>query len=368
MTPESPLLRLALGERVETLLPDLVLGFTFFTALTYVVLSRRFDRQRPAAAMSATIGLALSVGLVAWEQERGWSIQDLGPIAIGLTVVGLGAVVYPAARKAGGIGAGAGIALGTSLLVAWLFGLGQVVAGEVLFSIVLVALVFGGAGLILHHRRSGMDRFLLPVTPPTELSDLQREGERLWRNRRVGNWLDGGLRTLRKESDLLGDRPEVGPEVVAQIRRLLPAEGWLTKRMARLRERAHRIRKGHVARLDETRHLIRRLPPSKKRDLATELANRYRKLIGFDKRIERLDRSVAENERRIRRLTRGAERAAEKYDFRTLGELLQSAEKLQTHNTKLFSLIDRSLRKLARIARDVGKIAAKENEDQKPSG
>ena len=54
---------LAVGELFETLMPDFVLAFAFFTALVYAVLGKRFDRQRPAIVMSAVIGLSLAVGL-----------------------------------------------------------------------------------------------------------------------------------------------------------------------------------------------------------------------------------------------------------------------------------------------------------------
>jgi len=48
----------------ETTLADFVLAFTFFTAVCYAVLSKRFGMQRPAVAMSVTIGLAFSVGFI----------------------------------------------------------------------------------------------------------------------------------------------------------------------------------------------------------------------------------------------------------------------------------------------------------------
>ena len=43
----------------NTVLPDFILAFTFFTAVIYAVLSRRFGQQRPAVAMSAALGMAL---------------------------------------------------------------------------------------------------------------------------------------------------------------------------------------------------------------------------------------------------------------------------------------------------------------------
>ena len=64
---------LGIGRLFETLLPDFVLAFTFFTALTYAVLGRRFGHQRPAIAMSAAVGLALASGLVWWEHRNGAS-------------------------------------------------------------------------------------------------------------------------------------------------------------------------------------------------------------------------------------------------------------------------------------------------------
>ena len=60
----NPFEELAIGRFFETLLPDFVLAFAFFTSVCYAVLGKRFGQQRPAIAMSAAIGFALSVGLV----------------------------------------------------------------------------------------------------------------------------------------------------------------------------------------------------------------------------------------------------------------------------------------------------------------
>jgi hypothetical protein len=110
------------GEIFETVLPDFVAAFTFFTALSYTVLGRRFGQHRAAVAMSASIGMALSVGLAWWEIEKGVSIRDLGPIAAGFAIILLASVMYPAIKQIGGTWAGAGIALGASILVGWALG------------------------------------------------------------------------------------------------------------------------------------------------------------------------------------------------------------------------------------------------------
>jgi cyanate permease len=67
---DNPFSSIGIGSLFETLLPDLLLAFTFFTALTYAVLGRRFGQQRPAIAMSAAVGLALASGLVWWEHQQ----------------------------------------------------------------------------------------------------------------------------------------------------------------------------------------------------------------------------------------------------------------------------------------------------------
>ena len=110
--------------------------------------------------------------------------------------------------------------------------------------------------------------------------------------------------------------------------------------------------KGHLTRIDELKQLVRKLPdPARKRALK-ELDARYEELK-IDKRLERLDAAVAENERRIRSLTLEAQQALAHYDYRKLVELMETAEKLQTHNNELFRAIDRTEQKLARVAQEI---------------
>jgi len=83
----NPFSGFAFAELLQTLLPDFVLAFAFFTALCYAVLAKRFGQQRPAVAMSGTFGFALAVGLVWWEQAHDYSIRNLGPIAVGIALI-----------------------------------------------------------------------------------------------------------------------------------------------------------------------------------------------------------------------------------------------------------------------------------------
>jgi hypothetical protein len=187
------------------------------------------------------------------------------------------------------------------------------------------------------------------------LPDIDQTMARLYRERHLSQGLDSGLRKLRKKANLLHERPEEGEDIIRQIKRMLPAQGYLTERMAQLRAKAHQIRNGHVARLEETRHTFDRLPTSAKKKASVELVARYNQMVGIETRLERLDKAVAENERRIRELTEKARQYAANYDHRKLAESLKAAETLQHHNSHVFKIIERTEHKLSAIARQVAK-------------
>jgi len=178
----------------------------------------------------------------------------------------------------------------------------------------------------------------------------------------LSNLLGRKLHGIRKESSLLYQHPELTGDVVHQIKRTLPAEGWLTERMAALRKKSHQIRNGHIAQLDETRKVFAKLPVSAKKVASAEMAGRYNQLVGIDRRLERLDRAAAANEKRIRELTQQAEKCAENNDYQKLADLLKAAEKLQGHNSKIFAIIDRTEAKLTAIAEAVAKEANEVNQ------
>ena len=82
----NPFAGTALEALFDSIVPDFVLAFTFFTALCFAVLGRQFGRERPAAAMSIALGAALATGLIWWEQANDVSIHDLGPVAMDINV------------------------------------------------------------------------------------------------------------------------------------------------------------------------------------------------------------------------------------------------------------------------------------------
>jgi hypothetical protein len=343
------LMDLDLYRLFETALADFVLAFTFFTALCYAVLGKRFGTQRPAAAMSGTIGLALAVGLISWERATGFSIKDLGPVAIGFAVIAVALVMYQAIRQIGGSWSGAAITLGVSIIIARLLELDIPIDQEIIQVITIVALIVGILALVSYTR--GHSGYMQRIGVP--LPQVRHDMTDLDRGRQLSDRLTKSMRKLRKQTDTRPEQSQGTPDVLVQLQRMLPAEGYLTERMAQLRAKAHRVRNGHIARLEETRHVFAKLPTSTTKKASAELTAGYGKVIGVDTRLERLDKAVAANELRIRQLTRRAQQYAARYDYRRLSECLKAAEKLQHHNSRLFKLIERTEGKLSTVARKV---------------
>ncbi len=351
MSYANPFLDFAWGELFDTVLPDFVLAFTFFTAIIYAVLGRRFGQQRPTVAISAALGLALAVGLVWWERTKGLSIRNLGPLAVGFAVIILAGVIYQAIKHVGGSWAGAAIAFGASILIGWLLGLDWRADSRLLQTVIAVTLSVGIIAFLLHRRGS----FDVLARAPAELANIRHDTSDLHKDRRMSKRLKRGLRDLGHQAGSLVERPE-GADDVMQLQRMLPAEGWLTERMARLREHAQYARAGDLHRIEELRAAISKLPPEAQQKAAHELAARYKEL-NLDVRLERLDRAVAENERRVRELTRQAEIYLQEHEFQKLTGVLEAAAKLQKHNARLLRLIESTEQRLLKTAKDAGKNA-----------
>jgi hypothetical protein len=115
---------------------------------------------------------------------------------------------------------------------------------------------------------------------------------------------------------------------------------------------AHHARTGHAHRIEDLRAFIEKLPPAARTKAAEELADRYTELR-LDVRLERLDRAVAALEKRVRDLTAEAEACAARREYPQVQGLLDEAARLQAHNAKLLTLIERTEQRLLTVARQV---------------
>lgn len=347
---------LNLHDWLQSLIPDFVLAFAFFTSIAYAVLGKRFDHQRPAIVMSVSVGVALSIGLVWWEQANDLSIKNLGPIAIGFAILILAFIMNACIKQIGGSWAGAGIAIGASIIITQLLGLNIPIDIQILQTVTVVALIIGIMAFMAHtHPRSSLTIPSRPIQVPKQRKSMNE----LFRDRHLSDNLSKTTRKLRKKSASLNEHPENAGNVITQLKRMLPAQGYLTERMAQLRTKAHQIRNGHIARLEETKEAFQNLPTPDKKKAAEKMAAMYNQMIGVDDRLERLDHSVAETEKRIKDLNLQAQQYTQNNNFQKLTECLKKAEHLQKHNTHLFKLIEQTEKKLIDIAKTIAKEAKK---------
>jgi hypothetical protein len=263
-------------------------------------------------------------------------------------------VIYQSIRHVGGNWAGAGIALGACILVGWAVGIDWPMAPEIMQTVAGATLTVGILAFLLH-RKGLLGRLHLS---PAESTDVRHDMSDLHEDEGVSERLLRGFRQLRGEAKDLFKHPQDAGDVMLQLRRMLPAEGWLTDRMARLRAKAHLARKGHVARIQELEAVVGKLPARNKARVARELSARYKELK-IDQRIEHLDRLVAEHERTIRDLTRRAQAHLANHEYQKLTEILAAAETRQRSCARLINVIERTEKKLLGLAKGAAQQADK---------
>ena len=353
----NPFPDFAYSELLQTLLPDFVLAFALFTALTYAVLGKRVGQQRPAVAMSGTIGLALAIGLVWWEQQHDWSIRDLGPLAMGFAVIMLAMILYQAIKQVGGTWAGGGIALGASLLVAWVLGAQWPMASQIVQTVIAV-LVIGGVLAFLSHRHGAGRSAAMPQAQPRN-HDLRRAIKESKVERNASKRLGREIKQTERRADQLFEHPEDAGDIMLQLNRMLPEEGWLTERIAGLRTKIQYMEQGQFGQIEEIQAVLTRLPPERRKQAIEELSLAYKEL-SMDRDLEKLDQRVAVAERQIMNLTREAQARLAQGDYRRVHGILGEARKLQENNTKLIRHIRQTEEQIARLANRITHDQARE--------
>jgi hypothetical protein len=183
---------------------------------------------------------------------------------------------------------------------------------------------------------------------------------RLFRQRHLSDDLNRKMDNLRRETISLSEHPKQAEDIGLQLKRMLPEQGYLTERMAELRSKAHRIRNGHIGRLEETKKAFKRQPTNVKKKASLELIKSYKQLAGMDNRLQRLDNAVAQTEIRIKKLTEKARKYLAENQHKKLYECIKQAEKLQKHNSRLFNIIERTENKLSKLAKNTA-LQVKQN-------
>lgn len=329
---------------LDTLWVDFLLAFTVFTGIAYSVLHKRLAHQRPAAAVAASFGFALAVGLVWWEYDHGWSVRNLGPIAIGFAVLLLGGVIHWSLKLVAGRISSAAFALVACIAIAWTLGAGDWVQPELTALVLVATAVLAIGGFLAHRAHHPVDQPQAPETRryETELRDTRNVAGRITRR----------LSRVRRKIRGLRRHPDRATGVMVRLRQVLPEEGRLTSRLSRLRAQAHQIRQGNVARIHEVREAIQRLPKLARRKAGEELAARYQELQ-LDVRMERLDRAAAAIEQRVRELTLAAQRSLTDGKREQAEEMIQRAVKLQRQASRLLKLIERTEHRIQTLAREI---------------
>jgi hypothetical protein len=350
MSLANPFDHFAFGELFDTILPDFVLAFAFFTAIIYLVVGKRFGQNRPAVALSATLGFALSIGLVWWEQAAGLSIRNLGPIAAGFALLILAGLIYQAIKQVGGSWAGGGIAIGACLIIGWVLDLRWLKNSAILSTVTAVALTIGIIAFLSRNK----GKLSFPAAKSQELAEVRHDMNDLYEDRRVSHRLADRFKNIKKEIKLDGERSPESQDIVFQLQRILPAEGWLTERLAKLREKIHHLEEGDIERIRELQKDWSTLPPQAKEKAGRELQDRY-KALNLERRLDRLDEAAAANEKRICQINEQARNCAATNDYSKLTELLKAANVLQKHNSRLFKIMNQTEAKLTSLVKEIVK-------------
>ncbi|AQT68735.1 hypothetical protein STSP2_01907 [Anaerohalosphaera lusitana] len=320
----------------DSLWTDFVISFTLFTSVCYAVLSRRLNHHRPAAAASTAIGLALSLSLTFWQSANNFSLADLGPLAVSFAAVVIAVVIFGVFRQVVGSLPAAMLSFGVCLVTALSPGLNPPISHDL---IALVAFLIVAAALYMVLTNHGQPRIYPQSTPPQSSPDKQRQPAQLSAS------IEKQICQAEQNSTRLENDPQNIGQLQRQIEDILPKTSALTDQMARLRKQAAFVKNGQLQRIKKLRMRLMRTPPEQRAAVAANMKKAYKELK-FDDRIERLDYAVAETEKRVRDCLNRSIQLLNAGDTAGLIRMLDRARRLQRHNQKLETVIERSKEKL----------------------
>lgn len=317
---------------------DFMIAFVLFMSLSYAVLADRLHHNRSAVVASSSLSLTLASGLVWWESVNHFRLLHLGPIALGFLVLIIATVIFGVFRQISGSMPAAFLSLGSCLLFGWSVELNWLIDPEIV-SLITWIMVIAGMSMVLSHKKE------LKLTGKSSLETMNDNLESENQATKLGHRIQEEISSVQKDSKYISNNPDTAKRIQIQIEKILPQAGILTVKMAELRRKANLIKNGHAVKLKQLRNILQRTPADKRASIVSQMRKVY-KQFNFDQRIERLDNVVAETEKRIRQtLNRSIQKLSQK-DTAGLNKLLNHAKRLQKHNIKLLSTIQRSEKKL----------------------
>jgi hypothetical protein len=315
-----------------------MIAFTLFTSLSFAVLAGRLGNRRSAAAASSALGLALATGLLWWESVNNFSLLALGPVAVGFAAVVIATVIFGVFRRIGGSVPAAFLSLGSCLLIAWSAGLDWLIDSDIVAFITLV-MIITGLYMIISYQKG------LNFSQNSDFKKIRNDLEAENQSTRLGNKIQDEISSLYRDSSQLENDPQAAKQLQRRIEKILPQAEALTDKMAELRRKAFLVKNGDLNKLKQLRIFLNKTPPNQRSRVLARIKETYKQL-NFDQRIERLDYAVAETEKQIRETLNLSIQKINQSDIQGLNKLLKEAEKLQRHNAKLLSAIQRSENKL----------------------
>jgi len=351
---------------------DLGIGLVFFTALSFAVLGRRFEHKRSAAAVSAAMGLALSIGLVAWEIRSGYRLADLGTIAAGFGLVMIALVIYHAMRRVGGHWAGALTALGASLLIGQVVGLAGLNhwMNGVLVPLASLGLIAAGVMKLMMHPHAAGPTASTPSNPavwrpspkaarpspaevPEQTADPVREiteqVHAIDDVRRLSDRLEDHLAISQRDAQLLTAQPQLAALLRRQLAVMLPESQAVTRRLADLRAKAQMMRLGHLAKIRKLAPQVPRLPPQAARAASQQLRETYKE-ARLETRLDRLDRAAIQAEQRIASIVATVNHMLDAGRYDHAAHELHKAEKLGHQVQRLIKQIESDEKRVLALA------------------
>lgn len=353
---------------------DFLIALVFFTALAYAVLARRLGHARSAAAASAALGFALSLGLVAWEIKGGWRIADLGPIAAGFALIIIAAVVYHAMQKVGGRWAGVLTALGAAALIGQVLslpGLSGLFHG-VLLPLAGIGLLAAGVMRLMHHQQSFSPLLSTPTdvplqtprawSPPThnsqapidEVRESQDQVHAIDDVHRLADRIERSLSDAERWGRALPAQPDLARLIRQHLATLLPATQDITRQLAQLRAHTEVVRRGHLARIRRLAPELPRLDPVAARAASQRLRDLYKE-ARLGERIDRLDRAAVLAEQQITQTLQVVNQLLDAARYDEAASRLHQAARLGKQAGKLIHQIQKQQKHVLALAIDAAR-------------